>query len=255
MATAKRRINSTGRKKIARESVDIRLAPLKPAGPQEVTASFKVGDLGFPAGASVVLEAYQRSSSMRFECGTVGAPEESKHIVLEELDRATPVLFRLKVVEDTGTGKILGAADRIRPTGNENEEGKRSIFPINETDLGVEVWRVSIDDAGPSLLLNYRIPSFKHRILENPMLRGVILPAAFRIVLERLVVDHAFDEGDDEDWRALWLRYLREAFGIDDDLDELTSEIDRQDWIRNVVSRFCEAHDFVETIRSVEGGS
>jgi hypothetical protein len=255
MATAKRRINSTGRKRIARESVDIRLAPLKPAEPQEVTASFKVDGLGFPASASIVLEAYQRSSSMRFDRGTIGNPAVATPIVLDELDRATPVLFRLKVIEGgTGTGKILGAADRIRPTGNENEEGKRSIFPINETDLGVEVWRVSIDDAGPSLLLNYRIPSFKRRILENPMLRGAILPAALRIVLERLVVDHAFDEGDDEDWRALWLRYLRESFGIDDDLDEMQVD-ERQDWINTVVRKFCEVHDFVEAIRSAEGGS
>ena len=156
--------------------------------------------------------------------------------------------------EVPGSGKILGSADRIRPTGNENEEGKRSIFPIRETDLGPEVWRVTIDDSGPWLLLNYRIPSFKHRILENPMLRGVMLPAAMRIVLEHLVKDHVFEDGDEEDWRALWLRYLREAFGIDDDLDEMHTEADRQEWVDTAVRKFCEAHDFVEIIRSAEGG-
>lgn len=255
MATAKRRINSTGRKRIARESIDIRLSPLKPAEPQAATASLKVDDLGFPSSASVILEAYQRSSSMRFECGTVGAPEAAKVMVLDELDRAMPVLFRLKVVEDTGTGKILGAADRIRPTGNENEEGKRSIFPIKETDLGPELWRVSIDDSGPWLLLNYRIPMFKHKILDNPMMRGLILPAALRIVLEHLVNDHEFEDGDDEDWRALWLRYLREAFGIDDDLEELKEGIEKQEWVDTAVRKFCEAHDFVELIRAAEGGA
>ncbi|MBP0114371.1 hypothetical protein [Bradyrhizobium vignae] len=255
MATAKRRINSTGRKRIARESVDIRLAPLKPAEPQAATASFRVEETAFPPSASIVLEAYQRSSSMRFECGTVGDPETSKVMVLDELDRATPVLFRLKVVEGGGTGKILGAADRIRPAGNENEEGKRSIFPIKETDLGPELWRVSIDDSGPWLLLNYRIPSFKHRILDNPMMRGLILPAALRIVLEHLVEDHEFEDDDDEDWRALWLRYLREACGIEDDLEELKEEIERQEWVDTAVRKFCEAHDFVELIRAADGGA
>ena len=35
MATAKRRINSTGRKRIARESVDIRMGPIRDAEPAE----------------------------------------------------------------------------------------------------------------------------------------------------------------------------------------------------------------------------
>jgi len=255
MATAKRRINSTGRKRIPRDTVDIRLEPLKAAEPQTASARFGVQEMGFPSNASVVLEAYQRSSAMRFECGTVGAPKIPALLQLNELDRANPVLFRLKVVEgSTGTGKILGSAERIRPTGNDNEDGRRSIFPIKESDLGAEVWRVTFGDDGPWLVLNYRVPSFKHRILENPLLAGVILPAAFRVVLEHLVEDCIPDDEDDEDWRVLWLRYLRETFGIDDDLAGVKEESDKKDWVDSTVRSFCEAHDFIDRIRAMTDG-
>jgi hypothetical protein len=255
MATAKRRINSTGRKRIPREHIDIRLETVVPSVVQSATARFELGEFGFPVDAKVILEAYQGSSAMRFECGTVEAPKIPVVLQFNELDRVNSILFRLKVIDGTGSGKILGSAERIRPTGNDNEEGKRSIFPIRESDLGAETWRVEIDESGPWLLLNYKIPSFKHRILENSLLRGIILPAAFRTVLERLVDDFSADDGDEDDWRTLWLRYLKETFGIDEDLSELTEDNDKQDWVSQAVRRFCEAHNFINDIRAMTEGT
>lgn len=255
MASAKKRINSTGRKRIQRERVDIRMADADDGASQAATARFDLQGLGFPDQSGIVLEAYQGSFGMRFNCGTVGTPNIPALLHLNELDRDTTTLFRLKVVEAGGGGKLLGSADRIRPAGNDNEEGKRSIFPIRESDLGDEVWRVEIDDSGPWLLLNYRVPGFKHRLLENPFLRGTMLPAALRVVLERLVFDHTPDDDDEEDWRGMWLRYLRESFGIDDELSEIADE-DRASWVDATTRKFCEAHGFVQAIRTmIEGGA
>ncbi len=84
------------------------------------------------------------------------------------------------------------------------------------------------------------------------MLQGVILPAAFRIVLEKLASDPIADEDDPEDWRALWLRYLREAFSIDDVVAEMDSE-EKQEWVRNALSRFSRMHDFIPKIQAMIG--
>ncbi|MEQ1932767.1 MAG: hypothetical protein ABL962_02650 [Fimbriimonadaceae bacterium] len=218
------------------------------------TVTLKLEDLGFPGEARVVLEAYQRSSGMRFECGTIANVNVPKVLYLNEIDKDGSVLFRLKVIEGAGpNGKILGAADRIRPVGNDDAEGRRSIFPINECELGPEVWRVDVDDAGPVLKLNYRIVGFKNRILEGPLLCGMILPAAFRIVLQALA-DGAAPDDDDDDWRNDWLTYLSEKFGIDDDLS-IMSEDDRIAWVGQTVRTFCEAHGFVDSIRHMNEGS
>lgn len=255
MPAAKRRINSTGRRRIAREAVDIRLSPQKPDEALTASATLKLDDMGFPDDAQVVLEAYQRSSGMRFECGTVTNLSVPKILQLEEIDGEGSVLFRLKVIDTArADGKLLGSAERIRPAGNEDAEGRRSIFPINECELGPEVWRVDIDEAGPILKLNYRIVGFKNRILENPLLRSLILPAAFRIVLEKLADGTAPEDDDDTDWRSDWLSYLKEKFSIDDDIATM-KEDERSEWVADTVRKFCDAHGFVESIRLMnEGG-
>ena len=255
MATAKRRINSTGRKRIRRELVEIRLEPPKPLEPLVATASVKLDGLDFPSDAAVILESYQRSSGMRFDCGTVGAIKVPERMRLTDMDSSGSVLFRLKIIDGkAGSGRILGAANRIRPGGDEDVEGRRSLFPIKERDLGPEVWRVEIDEAGPVLALNYLVPSFKHRILESDLLKGMILPAAFRIVLEHIAADPGVDEDDSEDWRGLWLRYLRETFGIDDDVAELDPE-EREVWVHDAVKSFCESHGLVDKIRAMTEGT
>jgi hypothetical protein len=252
MTSAKRRINSTGRKRIPREKIDIRLHPIRPGEPLSVSASTALSDQGFPSDALVLLEAYQRSSGMRFECGTVGHLAIPPVLQLNEIDPSGTVLFRVEVVEVTeGTGRILGSADRLRPRDGDSGEGRRSIFPIREQALGDEVWRVVFDEAGPVLVLNSRITGFKHRILENPFVQGIILPTAFRAVLDRLAADATPHDEDDEDWRELWLRYLKEQFAIDDDLSELTSD-ERSEWVDATVARFCQAHSFVDRIRTAD---
>ena len=234
-----------------RECVDIRLEPAGSTGVATAAVSLRLADLGFPEDAKIVLEAYHRSSGMRFECGTVGQPTPSPLLQLNEIDGTASILFRLKVVDPaSGSGRILGSADRIRPASNDDNEARRSIFPISERPLGHEVWRVDVDEAGPSLVLNSRVPGFKHRILESPLMQGVILPAAFRIVLEHLVADPTPDDNDEDDWRTLWLRYLKEEFAIDEDLRSLSSE-EAREWVDSTVRQFCQTHEFVESIRTM----
>jgi hypothetical protein len=252
MSSTKRRINSTGRKRIPRELVDIRMHPIKDDEPLAASGTFALNGLGFPADSSVVLEAYQRSSGMRFNCGTVGNLQVPPTLYLNEIDRDTTVLFRLKVIQaDAGSGRLLGSADRLRPSDSNDAPGRRSIFPIKERALGDEVWRVELDDAGPVLLLNSRIPGFKHRILENSLITGIMLPTAFRTVLQHLVRDSVVDDDDQDDWRILWLRYLKEELSIDDDLAGLSPD-EHDEWVETAVRKFCQTHEFVDRIRAAD---
>ena len=65
MSTIRKRINSTGRKRIPRDRISVTLLPVKPDEPLRAVATVRLDGLGFPESATVVLEAYQRSTAMR----------------------------------------------------------------------------------------------------------------------------------------------------------------------------------------------
>jgi hypothetical protein len=253
MSSAKRRINSTGRKKISQDKIDLRLLAVVPGEPMRAKLSLDLDSLGLPASASVSVEAYHRSTAMRFDCGTIGSKKIPETLILNDLDQAGGILFRVKIVDcEAHQGKILASADRVRPSIEGEHIGRRSIFPVEYRDLGQEVWRVVIDDdAGPSLLLNSRIPTLMHRLHENPLVAGAILPAAFRIVLLHIASNPSEDDEDGVGWKADWKRFCSEGLNVDDEPDELEDDDARDQWVADAVRRYCETRTFVERARQM----
>lgn len=253
MSTAKRRINSTGRRRIGRECVEISMLATGADEPLKAKIDLKLENQGFPAGARVAVEAYHRSSGMRFDCGTVSAPNVPDVLVLNEVDKSGSVLFRLKVVDnDTEPGKLLGSAERLKPRSEDDSENRRSIFPILYRDLRHDVWKVEIEQGDrPVLIVNKRIPGFSHKLLESPMMQGLLLPAALRFVLKELVRLSETGESEDEpSWKEEWLEYCCGELGAEDDPREFSDENSKEDWIDDVVMRFCENLSLIEKIRN-----
>ncbi len=255
MSSAKRRINSTGRRRISHEKIDIRMLEGAPGEPLKAKASLALEDLGFPGNAAVSIEAYHRSSGMRFECGTVESLSVPPVLVLDQVDRSGSVLFRVKVVDhDNEQGKILGSAERIQPKSNEDTDGRRRLFPILFRDLVDEVWKVEVNPGDrPVLVINTRMPGFSHKLQQNPLLQGLLLPAAFRIVLEKLMSDP--DGGEDDDapgWKEEWLQFCETALGMSPDILQL-EEDDKADWVEECVRKFCNQQGFIKSIKHMEG--
>jgi hypothetical protein len=253
MSKAKRRINSTGRERIKREGIDIRILEPASGEPLKAKASIDLSGHDFPSTAAIALEAYHRSSGMRFDCGTVGNVQIPPLLVLDEVDRSGSVLFRVKVIDTQAEpGKILGSALGVQPTSENKEDGQRSLFPVIFRDLGEQTWKVQINYGDrPKLVLNKEIPGISHRLHENPLLQGFLLPAALRIVLEELVRDREPEDDDELGWKSEWLQYCKVGLGIQDDPTELNPD-DRADWVERALSRFCNGHGFVRAIRKME---
>jgi hypothetical protein len=253
MNSAKRRINSTGRKKITQDRIDLRILAAVPGEPIRAKLGIDLEALGLPASAGVSVEAYHRSTAMRFDCGTVGAKKIPDVLLLDDLDQTGGVLFRIKVVDrEVQQGKILASADRVRPLIEGEDVGRRSIFPVQYSDLGQEVWRVDVDDdAGPFLLINSKIPALMHRIHDNPLVAGALLPAAFRIVLAHIAYNPSEDDEDGTGWKADWKRFCNESLGVDDDPDDLDDDEARDAWVDNVVRCYCESRAFAEKVREM----
>ena len=254
MSSTKRRINSTGRRRISRECVKIDMLECLPDEPLKAKASLQLHKFDFQGTASVVIEAYHRSSGMRFDCGTIEALKVPEILVLSEVDRSGSVLFRLKVVDnDEEPGRLLGSAEGIRPRSEEDKEGnegRRSILPVRSIDLRHDVWKVEIEYGdGPKLILNTRIPDFRYKFYESGMMQGIILPAALRFILQELVRSYEVSDDDDEfDWKEDWMTYCQDELQVTGDLQEI-SEAGKKDWIDDVVMRFCEKFRFVEKVR------
>jgi hypothetical protein len=253
MSSAKRRINSTGRKKISQDKIDLRIMSVIPGEPLKAKIGIDLDSLGLPPSAGVSVEAYHRSTAMRFDCGTVGVKKIPEILSLNELDQAGGVLFRIKIVDqEKQPGKILASADRVRPSIEGEDMGRKSIFPVEYRDLGQEVWRVDIDDeAGPFLLLNSKIPTLMHRLNENPLVAGALLPAAFRIVLLYIAHNTSEDDEDGDGWKTDWKRFCSEGLGVEDDPEDLEDDDARDQWVDDVVRRYCETKAFVEKARQM----
>jgi hypothetical protein len=243
----KKRINFTGRKRIAAENVQVRITDAGTGQPPHFAVNLNL-PAGLPGDARVYVEPYHRSSSMRFSFGTVASPKIPENLSLTELDRSASILFRLKVVDETGEiGKIIASANRIRAIEGNDEPNRKALLPLVSTDLGEDVWGIAMDGGPPVLQINNRIPSFRDRLMADPVLQGAIYPHALRTVLKELL---GTDEHDDEtewvrDWKTFAGRLLGEELpeNLADEDNELASTIDR------IVERFCQIRLFASTAR------
>ena len=66
MSSARRRINSTGRKKIPQDKIDLRILTTVHGEPLKAKLTIDLDALGLPPTAALSVEAYHRSSAMRF---------------------------------------------------------------------------------------------------------------------------------------------------------------------------------------------
>ncbi len=252
MSASKRRVNSTGRKRIERNHVEMEILPAASGEPLRAKAGLILNGYDFPASSSVVIEAYHRSSGMRFDCGTIENLSIPDPLVLTDIDRSGSVLFRLKVVDDIlEPGKLLGSAERIKPKREQaGGENTRSIFPMEFRDLNHDIWKVEIEpDSGPVMIVNTSISGFLHQTRENPLALGILLSAALRFVLQEFV--RGIERGEDEDepgWKDVWFEYCKSILGIEDDPREY-GEDEKRDWIDDTVNRFCEDGEFLNRIR------
>jgi len=252
MTAVKRRVNSTGRKRIPLERVKIRLFKTEPGQPLRVSVALQLSGLGFPASAVVAIDAYHKSTSMRFDCGTVDHLVIPPVLELTEISNRGAILFRVKVIDrELVPGRLLGAAERIRPKEANEEDGKRSILPIVERDIGAEVWKIEFPDGGgPQLILNNRVPGISARLLASPLARGLLLPAAFRLVLQAIVAEPSVNDDPEElDWKEDWVQFMQNRLGFPESLDALPkSDEDKSEWVDDVVRAFCEKQDFLTPI-------
>ena len=248
MASIQRRFNATGRARIPRSHVEITLQePLDASGFPVAFAKIDLEGLDLPESAAVEIEAYFRSSSMRFPCGTVASMAIPPTMELSEIDRGGAVRFRLLVIDAHKTGRIIAAADGLRPARERNSPDRQSLLPLRETDLGDQLWKVDVDyRTGPTLLVNGTIPGLASRLREQPLLQGLVLPHALRMILAELGQGQSDEE--DDIWRKDWRMFLH-TLDVPVEPDDPEDPESLQDWIEHAIDVFSAQKNFVSRVK------
>ena len=237
--------NYTGRKKLPQNTIRIRIEG------DMFTAEWSLDEYGMPDDAAVYVEAFKAGATdvIRFPYGTLGTPDpEASGRKLDGLV-GEGLGFNFKVVdENEKIGRLLGLVENIKPVGEEDDEaGQQSILPVNPTDLGDQLWKLSFQNNRPWLDVNNRVPDIMQIVKEDRQFFSLVYPAVVREILIRVLIieDYNDPDGSPDDWRVQWLKW-----GIHWHPDqERPAEGDLKSvyedwliWVDQVVNAFCQKH-------------
>jgi hypothetical protein len=169
---------------------------------------------------------------------------------LTEIDRGGAVRFRLLVIDSDQSGRIIAAADGLRPARENNSPDRQSLLPLRETDLGDQLWKVDVDyRTGPTLLINGAVPGLASRLREQPLLQGLVFPHALRMILAEL--GRGQSEEEDDIWRKDWRTFL-DTLDVPIEPEDSDDPESLEDWIEHAIDVFSAQKNFANRAK-VEG--
>lgn len=232
-----RRFNYTHRHRIPQDRVAI--AVHADGDVPSFDAQLNLEGLDYPANAKVFVEAYYKSSYQRFDFGAVANIVPPASRVLDQVDRATGIQFRVKIVESDGArGRIVAEVDDIN---GEDSSGantrKYCILPVDFKDLGEEVWRVELGGQRPMLQVN-KFEGAESFVRSDPLFVSLVYPAAVRAILHSVVGSNIWDPDGLTGWQEMWIRFAMNFHKVDPPAAESEPE-DREEWVEDVVREFC----------------
>jgi hypothetical protein len=247
-----KRVNFTGRRRIARDRIDIEVFD---GIPRRFAAAIDLSEMELPEDAGVFVEATCAGSTViqRFEFGTVGKLKPESLCLLTDIEGEN-VFFSIKVVDHSEKfGRLLRVAENVRPqrAGKQTAAGRRGILPIEPADLGQKLWQLEFREHDVFLLVNRQIPGFVDYVRGDPAFHAVVYPEVVRQVLTRAIHENVDADEDDERWPVMWLRFgrslhpMREPAPNENEGSEVV-----EDWVSEVVSTFSETHSLKDRFQS-----
>lgn len=235
-----RRLNFTGRRKLARKDVTIRLGP---SG--GVEARFVLESYGLPPSARVFVEAYRQTAWQRLDFGTVAEPAPTSALALTGFGSRQGIRFRVRVVEAEPAGpapRILALVDGLTAVAPPGAPGGLSLLPVDWGELASRTWSLEIDDeSGPLLLVSRALVTDREAFVGSPEFVSLVLPEVLRRILERALLSGAADDEAESGWSADWLRLARALPGVAPPPErggEAALSDDEEDWLEGAVEAF-----------------
>lgn len=238
------RINFLKRKRIAGKNINIQLSVV--GATKRFLISADLAEYAFPASSSIFVDVTQSSmEAIRFYFGTIGFPTFRE----EDISRLTgeSAVFNLYVV-DSATAQKLGVAEAIRIKSQDGKlGGSNSLLPVDGTkELSGILWRVDFDIPGaegasdaPVLRIDKHASlNSASEFLNSPVHSALILPAAMRLILAKILLEGGSFEYDptSASWRHAWVRFAITQNG--DVLPDSEHSADLPEWIDQACAAF-----------------
>lgn len=242
-----RTINYTGRSKINRDEVRITISEelgMEPSFEAEFDFLQR-----FPEDSSIYVEAYYKETLQRFSFGTVGNVTRPADRKLSAVDLTGTTLFRVRVVDESGQiGRLLGAAEALRPEGSKDDDNSDSLMTLKTGRLESLPWKVEVptDGSKPCLIINNKIPDPLNRAKSDPGFYALILPGALHQVLYQLMLNEP-DE-DDAEANQQRDRWLELATKLESDPPDTNDRDLFGSWVERVVEAFCRREDMTNAL-------
>lgn len=233
-----KRFNYTGRKKILREDIKIRLQGDFHEKPI-IDVAINLSDYGFPASGIVFLEPQWKTRFMRICLDGVSSSVRRNGITLDQFDDAEDLDFRVKIIDEK-EGQLLGIAENIKPHNKDDEldQNQKSILPVSSVDLSADgvLWRIDYPDQKAILQIERELGS-RDQVVRSLLFKGFILPAAMRQILLRILSED-WDEtlSDYQELATRWLLFAKQIGAGLPDKEYLKDNPDgREEWVENAV--------------------
>lgn len=236
----------TGRETIDRQDVAVVLQPARPHS--SFAARLDLSRYKLPMEARVWVEGYHNTSHQRFDFGTVGDCRPPDDLRLTRFDPDDRPKFRVKVVIEEGdAGLLLAARDRVEAVvPSEDDSGGQSLLPIRpkgDDAMRGQLWTLYDDGSGGyELWYNKEAPGLRDRIAgeKDPLVLGLIIPPAFRSILERELLHDIRRRNEASEW----VRMAADLLGGDmpPPFDSQAEEASRgriEGWIADATSMLC----------------
>ena len=252
----KRTFNYTGRRRIDRKHIQIRLVDSTPEG-TTIAVSTELSEYQFPITAKAFLEVRAESASKRFELGNPFAPFWHDQFFINEFAVTDSTIFWFRVVEAETTGRLLGGLDKGIQLANPADliTEQDALLPVKWGQTGQEVWRLECDATlGPTLYISEALQANFAQFANDPMFVACVVPQAFRrILLFALSGDDEQDIHDTESWLHEWYRWmmsLSDLRAVASQLEDGIDEDDLERWIDDAVDGFSKmrANRFVNAV-------
>jgi hypothetical protein len=240
-----RKLNFTGRKKIPLRNTMVTLMNGN-NHPHSFDIQLDLSGLNLPDEAFVYVEAYKRTSYMRFQYGTVGELIVPANRDLTKIEAGVIPLFRVKIVDKSSQhGQIIAMADKIHPKGiNDDNKEKVSLLHVEfSEDLGSQVWRLDLEGDWPVLQVNNTIHSMKDITKSDEAFLALVYPEIVRQILNFIIESEQLDPDIDEDeWYSLWVNFVSSLPGVGSPPTGRDPNIktDQKDWVEKAVHCFCD---------------
>jgi hypothetical protein len=231
-----KRLNFTNRTKLTREQANILIHPGDPAS---FEAALSLSHLPESASsARVFVEAYHRTTRMRFDFGTVAAvtPPPPVGRLLSEFDDWRSISFRVKVTDVTGSpGRILAWANNIHPKGPDDLP-HNDLVRWKDAELDGRLWDILFDEKGPVVLIDMHLGHAT--VGQDPRFIAAAYPEILRRTLEEALLNEKVAVDDPDHWFTSWHDgYLRSKLKLSTAPGADAPEA-RRDWVEQAVIAF-----------------